>query len=489
MSVVFERQLNNIKEGLQAINQMKVSMESLKGSDSNLMREGISQIQEANQNLNITQQSLTIIKNKAKNSIVFKQGIKSAKTLITQLKVLKALLGDLYTKTKAIVFGGLGVIFGGFMKVGGMMSSAKNQASQGKGLGLNLAQLKALQNAGKIKTGDESFYVNAFKSIKDNATSEGSAKFATLGLNYVNYANMNDPTLMFKDFNKIALKLSKMKAQDKETLEESFKAITGLSSSEFYKQNSLKEYNDQVKDAKAAGLDKMVSAGESFDRMIIQFQTTMYAIVSKLSPFIKQISDAFNKGLRDMLNNKEFKNLLESFGNAMTSFGKNLSGNIIDFFKKLPSYIKEIKDFIITTYEVIKSVFLFIIRAGASFSDDLKKVLHDLGTKELNKLINKGNFNVKDLLDLDNKYTLEYVKDKEIFEMLKNKYKTANNKDISQLVYLIRSGYASTGDLYEKRFNNNIQRQLNILNATVNVQNADGSVTQTTQQITIPQGR
>ena len=104
MSVVFERQLNNIKEGLQAINQMKVSMESLKGSDSNLMREGILQIQEANQKLSITQQTLSIIKNKAKNSIVFTQGIKSVKTLITQLKVLKALLGDLYTKTKAIVF-------------------------------------------------------------------------------------------------------------------------------------------------------------------------------------------------------------------------------------------------------------------------------------------------------------------------------------------------------------------------------------------------
>lgn len=488
MSVVFERQLNNIKEGLHAINQMKVSMESLKGSDSNLMREGILQIQEANQKLSITQQAIEIIKAKSKNSIVFKNGIKSAKTLITQLKILKALLGDLYTKTKAIVFGGIGILTGGFNAAGSSMSNAKNKASVGKGLGIKLAQLKSLERVGKLKTGDESFYVNAFKSIKDNATSEGSANFATLGLNYTDFANMSDPNLMFKEFNKIALRLSKMKAQDKEPLEASFKAITGLSSSEFYDKNIIKKYNEQYEGVKASGLGEMASVGESFDKMIMEFQNILYAIVSKLAPFIKQISDAFSKGLRQLLANKDFQNLLESFGRVMEKVGTYISAGVIKFFEMVPTIINKIKSFFNSIYSFFEDVFFFIARNTAWLSSGAENILQKNGKEQLKVLINKGDFNVNDLQKLNDRYSLKYVKDKDIKEILSSKYKNANKKDINNFIDLIRDSYDSSNKK-QGYYNDKIKQQLNLLNATINIQHADGSVTQTTQQITIPQGR
>ena len=394
-SVVFEKQLANIKKGLELLHEMTQSMQELTDlSNENFMQKNIAQIQKANNELGNTAKKMQGITQQSKKSFNFKPGLKSINALKLGLTAVGKLLDGIYQKTKMIVFAGIAAFAG----IGFMASNQSKKNQQAKDIGLSPAKMLALENAGKIKAGDSNRYVESFRNIKTNATSSNASDFATLGLKYEDFADMSDPNQMFKVFNAKAQEINKMKGANSEHLREAFKNIVGYSTTEFHKAGAYTEYLNQHEDARKLGLDSLGGAGESFDRALAQLQMTLMSIVSKLAPFITQISDAFTKGLRDLLNNKEFNAMLKNFGEAMEQFGKNLSTHIIDFFKNLPGYIEKVKNF-------FQWVFNKIMEWAAMFGNkEAKEYLENKTQSTIKKAVEKvGTFNSE-------KEALEFIK-------------------------------------------------------------------------------
>ena len=102
-SVVFEKQLANIKKGLELLHEMTQSMQELTDlSNENFMQKNIAQIQKANNELGNTAKKMQGITQQSKKSFNFKPGIKSINALKLGLTAVGKLLDGIYQKTKMI---------------------------------------------------------------------------------------------------------------------------------------------------------------------------------------------------------------------------------------------------------------------------------------------------------------------------------------------------------------------------------------------------
>lgn len=483
-SVVFEKQLANIKKGLELLHEMTQSMQELTDlSNENFMQKNIAQIQKANNELGNTAKKMQGITQQSKKSFNFKPGLKSINALKLGLTAVGKLLDGIYQKTKMIVFAGIAAFAG----IGFMASNQHKKNQQAKDIGLSSAKMLALENAGKIKAGDSNRYVESYRNIKNNATSSNASDFATLGLNYADFADMSDPNQMFKVFNAKAQEINKMKGANSEHLREAFKNIVGYSTTEFYKAGAYTEYLNQHKEAQKAGLDSLGGAGESFDRALAQLQMTLITITSKLAPFITQISNAFTKGLRDLLNNKEFNAMLKNFGEAMEQFGKNMSTHIINFFKNLPGYLQKIKEVFSWMFELFVDIAYV---ANAKWATDSKikqsKEKISLIQTEINEQINKNPNNAEAIIKQvikDKMSDLEYIADLRG----EDKNKLALSLGMSEVDAKKFSSYGGF-DSYEAKNYIAPLLEKKFLNAYITINNADGSTNQAMQTIRLEGG-
>lgn len=498
-SVVFEKQLANIKKGLELLHEMTQSMQELTDlSNENFMQKNIAQIQKANNELGNTAKKMQGITQQSKKSFDFKPGIKSINALKLGLTAVGKLLDGIYQKTKMIVFAGIAAFAG----MGFMASNQSKKNNQAKDIGLSPAKMLALENAGKIKAGDSNRYVESFINIKTNATSNNASDFATLSLNYADFADMSDPNQMFEVFNAKAQEINKMKGPESEHLREAFKNIVGHSTTEFHKAGAYTEYLNQHKEAQKAGLDSLGGAGESFDRALAQLQMTLTTIVSKLAPFITQISDAFTKGLRDLLNNKEFNAMLKNFGKAMEQFGNNLSTNIIDFFKNLPEYIEKVKNFFQWVFDKLMGLAAFF---GNDEAKEYKKNKEQEKVKQSIKTFQEAQeiiIKLKKQGLSDDKLVAELMNNKEFEEKLKY-FKTLSKEQKEQVAKEFGMDMSSTtlgfgtngsGTTFSQKFNEGTNTRMEHNNMTralvahITINNADGSTNQTMQTIRLEGG-
>ena len=483
-SVVFEKQLANIKKGLELLHEMTQSMQELTDlSNENFMQKNIAQIQKANNELGNTAKKMQGIAQQSKKSFNFKPGIKSINALKLGLTAVGKLLDGIYQKTKMIVFAGIAAFAG----IGFMASNQSKKNQQAKDIGLSPAKMLALENAGKIKAGDSNRYVESFRNIKTNATSNNASDFATLGLNYADFADMSDPNQMFKVFNAKAQEINKMKGAESEHLREAFKNIVGYSTTEFHKAGAYTEYLNQYKEAQKAGLDSLGGAGESFDKALAQLQMTLTTIVSKLSPFITQISDAFTKGLRDLLNNKEFNVMLKNFGKAMEQFGKSISTHIINFFKNLPEYLQKIKEVFSWMFELFVDI-AYVSNAKWATDSKIKQSKEKISLiqAEINKQTSKNPNNAEAIIKqvVKNKMSdLEYIADLRG----EDKKKLALSLGMSEVDAKKFSSYGVTDSYEAKNYIAPLLEKM-FLNAHITINNADGSTNQAMQTIRLEGG-
>ena len=482
-SVVFEKQLANIKKGLELLHEMTQSMQELTDlSNENFMQKNIAQIQKANNELGNTAKKMQGITQQSKKSFNFKPGIKSINALKLGLTAVGKLLDGIYEKTKMIVFAGVAAIAG----MGFMASNQNKKNQRAKDVGLSGSHLWGLQQAGKTYAGDEERYVNAYSSIKSQAmdTAGSAATFAKLGLKSTDFKDMSDPNQMFKVFNEIAQNL--LADKNNEVGWQAFQELTNYTPQEFYREGAHSYYIQQQKQAQNSGLDALGGAGKSFDRALAQLQMTLMTIVSKLSPFIIQISDAFDEGLRNLLSNPEFNKMLKNFGEAMTKFGKNLSTHIINFFKNLPGYIK-------TTKEIFDTIIDAIMFAGKVFGNKYAKEYY-AKKEEKEKLEEKEKIlaGAKQIANLNKKE-------------LENFSKTEQGKELIRLITKSKGGdLVGKLDLDETRYNTDTEYKSyvnkmsnqggyvtldmlhNLLNNTnININMSDTNGAQVRQQIKI----
>ena len=431
-SVVFEKQLANIKKGLELLHEMTQSMQELTDlSNENFMQKNIAQIQKANNELGNTAKKMQGITQQSKKSFNFKPGIKSINALKLGLTAVGKLLDGIYEKTKMIVFAGVAAIAG----MGFMASNQNKKNQRAKDVGLSGSHLWGLQQAGKTYAGDEERYVNAYSSIKSQAmdTAGSAATFAKLGLKSTDFKDMSDPNQMFKVFNEIAQNL--LADKNNEVGWQAFQELTNYTPQEFYREGAHSYYIQQQTQAQNSGLDALGGAGKSFDKALAQLQMTLTTIVSKLSPFIIQISNAFDEGLRNLLSNPEFNKMLKNFGESMTKFGKNLSTHIINFFKNLPGYIK-------TTKEIFDTIIDAIMFAGKVFGNKYAKEYY-AKKEEKEKLEEKEKIlaGIKQIANLNKKE-------------LENFSKTEQGKELIRLITKNKGkDLVSRLDLDETRYN------------------------------------
>ena len=489
-SVVFEKQLANIQKGLELLHDMTKSMQELNNlGNKGIMQKGIQSIQEANNELDSTAKKIQEISEKSKKSFNFTPATKSLNALKLGLSAVGKLLDTIYSKTKMIVFAGIGAFAG----VGMMASSQGKKNNQAKDIALSPSKYKALELAGGSAAGDKNRYINAYVNMR-NASTKNSSDFAALQLNYNDYVGLDDPNKMFKAANMVIKKFG----LDKETTanehqREAFQSVFGMTAREFYRPNAQSSYNQWLKETNKAGLDALGNAGGSFDDALAQLQLTLTTIVSKLAPFITQISDAFNKGLKSLLENEKFSTMLTNFGNAMSKFGANLSEHIINFFNSLPTILQRIKEVFSWMYaKFVDAAYFF----GADWAKEGKR---NTGKEKIAEIQNQIQQELKKNPSANKQEVIKRVvqsrkSDLEYISELKqdDRIKIAQDLGMSESNAKTFGSKGTTNFVQESRIKGDMMPILEkflterlTLNANITINNSDGSTTQMTRQVQI----